>query len=128
MLFEAEFVVAVVALFSSEGRDVLFTVAITVGDAGTLEEISFSDAMVVFEIDGEKIVETAVEVELEKELVVCIWALAKGPEMNDERRARSAMVTRTEMMILSPKPVTFVPKYWEVPSTATFMYSSNYGL
>lgn len=64
----------------------------------------------MFDIDGEEIGGAIIVVELEEVLFVCAWARATGPERNDERRARKAMVTRMEMLILSPKPVTFTSK------------------
>ena len=64
----------------------------------------------VLDINGEEITEIMIVVGLDEVLFVCAWARATGPEINEEKRARQAIVTRMEMLILLPKRVTFKPK------------------
>jgi hypothetical protein len=61
----------------------------------------------VLDIDSEEIIETDVIVELDAVLIA--WARATDPELNDERRARKATITRMHMFIRLLKPATFTP-------------------
>lgn len=63
----------------------------------------------MLDIDVEENIEAVIVAEVDDVLSVCVWARATGPDVNDKRRARKAIVMRMQILILLPKPATFTP-------------------